>query len=163
MPVSQEQVDHHIPARKSRDMKPASFTLNMTSMIDVVFQLLIYFVITASFVMGEGVITANFPSGSGPSQPDPLDPKQPIRITLSSRGESGYRLDVDRAPTAPSTFGELAKMLEGMQVGKGGFFEADNPVVIAPSGDVRWQHVVNAFNAAVRARYKNIAFSQANQ
>ena len=56
--------------------------LKMTSMIDVVFLLLIYFVITASFAVGEGVITAQFPVGTG--EADPLDPpKNPIKIIVT--------------------------------------------------------------------------------
>jgi biopolymer transport protein ExbD len=133
--------------------------LNLTAMIDVVFQLLIYFIITASFTEGEGVITANFPVGSG-GAPDPLKLEQPIKITVASKGEAGYRLAVDKSPTDPSTFGDLYKMLEGMQESHGGYFKDDNPVVIQPTADVRWQHVVNAFNAAIRAKFKNIAFAQ---
>ena len=42
-----------------------------------------------------------------------------------------------------------------------GSFKPDNPLIIEPDGRVRWQHVVNAFNAAVKARYTNVAFAQA--
>ena len=133
--------------------------LNMTSMIDVVFQLLIYFIITSNFVPGEGILQATMPQGTG-AAPDVERLQQPIKILVSSRGETGYRLDVDKSATAPSTFGDLGKMLEGMREDKGGTFAADNPIIIQPTGDVRWQHVVNAFNAAVRARFSNIAFGQ---
>ena len=37
--------------------------------------------------------------------------------------------------------------------------EADEvPVTIQPLGNVRWVHVVNAFNQAVRADYKKVGF-----
>ena len=152
-------VHHKSARRKRKEVGPTRMDLNLTSMIDVVFQLLLYFIITASFTEGEGVITANFPTGSG-GAPDPLKLEQPIKIIVSSKGQTGYRIGVDKSPTDPSTFGDLHKMLEGMQEANGGFFKDDNPVIIQPSADVRWQHVVNAFNAAIRARFKNIAFAQ---
>ncbi len=40
-------------ARRRRHPEPASTELNLTSMIDVVFQLLIYFIVGTSFAMGE--------------------------------------------------------------------------------------------------------------
>jgi len=43
---------------------------------------------------------------------------------------------------------------------KSGVFKPGNRVVIKPGAGVRWQHVANAFNAAVRARYTNINFAQ---
>ena len=36
---------------------------------------------------------------------------------------------------------------------------AKTPVVIEPRGDVPWEHVVNAFNQAVRAKFKKIGFA----
>lgn len=159
--VSQEAVVHHVSQRKKRGREMGSMQLNMTSMIDVVFLLLIYFIITASFSVGEGVITAQFPVGTG--EADPLDPpKNPIKIIVSTYGTSGCRLDVEQAATAPSTFSGLRKLLEGMQDTNGGPFSDETPVVIQPGGQVRWQHVVNAFNAALGARYKNIAFAQSS-
>jgi biopolymer transport protein ExbD len=37
------------------------------------------------------------------------------------------------------------------------------PVMIMPAVNVRWEHVVNAFNQAVRAKFKKIGFSYAKQ
>jgi biopolymer transport protein ExbD len=157
--ATQEQVVHHKSARQKRKKETGNMELNMTSMIDVVFLLLIYFVITASFAVGEGVITANFPAGTGPAEDVPKL-EEPIKIIVSSRGETGYRLDVNKSATAPSTFADLIRILKGMQ--ESGLYSDENPVVVQPSGDVRWQHVVNAYNAALSARYKNIAFAQAS-
>ncbi|MEM9296657.1 MAG: hypothetical protein AAGA57_12730, partial [Planctomycetota bacterium] len=45
--------------RTRRRRGPAGgFELGLTSMIDVIFQLLIYFVVTANFMIGEGVLDA---------------------------------------------------------------------------------------------------------
>ncbi len=159
----QQETVHHHPRKAKKKSTSTNMELNMTSMIDVVFQLLIYFIITSNFVPGEGIIQATMPAGTGSAAEVPKL-EQPIKIIVSARSGrtgTGYRLDVDKSAIAPSTFGDLGKLLEGMREDKGGAFSAENPIVIQPSGDVRWQHVVNAFNAAVKARYKNIAFAQA--
>lgn len=150
--------------RASRDLPPARMALNLTAMIDVIFQLLIYFVITAVFTPGEGIITANLPKGTG--TPDPLKmPEEPIRITVTAASRAGYRIEI-AGQGAPRSFEELYESLRIMQYDESrnllsGSHKPDDPVLIQPSRDVRWQHVVNAFNAAVRARYKNIQFAQA--
>lgn len=153
--ISQEVIVHHVSQRKKR-ASGGPKQLNMTSMIDVVFLLLIYFIITASFSVGEGVITAQFPVGTGDA--DPLDPpKNPIKILVTTNGTSGCRIEVEQASTAPISFTQLKQLLEQMREGA---FSDETPIIIQPGGQVRWQHVVNAFNAALAARFKNIAFAQ---
>lgn len=159
-----EAVDH-TASRSRRDIGPTKIQLNFTSMIDVIFLLLIYFVITASFVQDEGVLTANLPKGTGqPTTKIPPKPKRPIKIVLASTGLHGARLSIDSIG-GYATFTELSDQLIQMQYdpsrGLTGPYKPDHPVVIKPDGNVRWQHVVNAFNAAVRARYSTVAFAQA--
>ncbi len=155
---------HHHSLRKKRGLPPVKMQVNLTSMIDVIFQLLIYFIVTATFSVGEGAITAKLPTGPGtPSQAKP--PDRPLNIILSSASSSGYRISVRGAPSQPTSFSELGELLMRLQYNpeRGlteGAYKPDNPVIIKPAGDVRWQHVVNAFNAAVRARYMNISFAQ---
>lgn len=148
------------PPRKHRGIKGVRMDLNLTSMIDVVFLLLIYFIITSNFVMGEGVITSKFP---GPSpRADILEVKTAIRITVSGTGDGlkPYRLDIDKGQIAPANFTELYDVLSKLHTSNGGAFGEDDQIVIQPQRQVRWQYVVQAFNAAMRAKFKNIAFAQ---
>lgn len=159
-PAADDATVHHQSARQRRDMAPARMQLNLTSMIDVIFLLLIYFVITASFTQGEGVVTARLPAGTGTgATPEPE--KRPLRITVSDVGAFDYRLTVPSA--SPANFEELGVVLEQLQFNDrnpNGVYRDDDPVLIAPTGQVRWQHVVNAFNAAIKARYRNVSFAQ---
>ena len=163
----EEETVHHISRRSKRDMEPASMQLNLTSMIDVIFQLLIYFVVTASFTVGEGVITAKLPQGSGDPSTSPKPPETPLNIILTDAGVSSYRIQIDNFPSSPTTFTELQEVLIANQLnpelGRTGNYKPDNPVIIKPNGQVRWAHVVNAFNAAVAARYSNVSFAQASE
>ena len=163
--LSDEEVGLH---KKKKERKPAKMHLNLTSMIDVIFLLLIYFVITASFTMGEGVIVANLPRGTGQA-PDPDEPP-PLKITiqittLGNRGV-GYRVSLLGFHDAPRNFKDLGALLMKYQnnpnKGRHGRYPVDSPVIIQPTAQVRWQHVVNAFNQAVKAQYENINFAQVN-
>jgi len=166
-PAASQEAPSHESARSKRGVQAASMALNLTSMIDVIFQLLIYFVITASFTVGEGIITAKLPSGTGSSTEQVKPPERPLNIVLSSAGVYGVRINVAEYPQAPADFNGLSDILRRLQhnpeKGLTGPYPDDNPVLIKPDGAVRWQHVVNAFNAAVAARYKNVSFAQATE
>ncbi len=158
-----ESMEHKARRRSSVHEKPGS--LNLTSMIDVVFQLLIYFIVTASFAQGEGIIIAKLPQSGGQASAEAEPPKQPLKIVLTSTGMSAYRINLDGYPAAPADFEQLGDLLETLrhdpQQGLTGPYKDDNPIIIQPDGKTRWQHVVNAFNATVAARYKNVSFAAA--
>jgi len=162
---AQDETVHHESRRKKEGLPPVQMQLNLTSMIDVIFQLLIYFVVTASFAINEGVIIANLPEQGGAQQADVEPPDRPINIVIISDGMAGYRLRFENQPRTPANFNELKEILIQIQnnpkLGRSGVYATDNPVIIKPDGRVRWQHVVNAFNAAVSARYEQISFAAA--
>ncbi|MBI1373970.1 MAG: hypothetical protein GC159_14705 [Phycisphaera sp.] len=151
-----------LPPKKGKAKPHKMGDLNLTSMMDVVFQLLIFFVLTASFAVGEGILPAELPVGQG-KQADTDTPKQPIKVLLKSAGGEDVLIQLEGMPTAPADFPELYQTLRSMQVGSGGAFAVynkDDPIIIKPDSTVRWGHVVNAFNACVRAKYENINFSE---
>ena len=164
----QETVHHEPQRKKNRGLEPVRMTVNLTSMIDVIFQLLIYFIITATFVIGEGVLTVKMPQGPGKPKPQNTPPAQPLNILVNSAGVDGigYRVTIEGV-AEPADFTELAHSLIQLQYdpdrGRNGPYKPDNPLIIKPAGEVRWQHVVNAFNASLRARYTNIRFAQPGQ
>jgi biopolymer transport protein ExbD len=152
------------PRRKRAGAGPLSMRINFTSMIDVVFLLLVYFVVTANFATDEGVLSAKLPASPGLSRASVGPPKRPLRIVVSSAGRHGYRIRIDGIGTAPGDFAQLAQSLTELQYdperGLRGPYKDDHPVIIEPDGAVRWQHVVNAFNAAIKARYRNVSFAR---
>jgi biopolymer transport protein ExbD len=155
---------HRTIGRSSRPRKglalfrrPSPMRLNLTAMIDVVFQLLIYFVVTASFSQGEGVLKARLPGEGQGSALGPPPPSAQLTVRVASTGTYAYRLAIEPGGLTPSSFHELADTLERLK----GVYGPDTPVIIQPDRALRWQHVVSAFNAAVRARYDNVAFATA--
>ena len=161
--VKATQTVHHESARQKREVSKEVGQLNLTSMMDVTFLLLIFFILTASFALNEGVLKAELPRGPGTPSPDTVPPK-PIKIILTSRGMSEATIQVENAPQAMADFEGLYQWLSGNRrsgSNPNGIYADDDPVIIQPGTDVSWQHVIDAFNAATRARYKSVNFAEA--
>ncbi|MBI1336018.1 MAG: hypothetical protein GC164_03545 [Phycisphaera sp.] len=161
--MTTEEVPHHKKAKK--DMEPAKMGLNFTSMIDVIFQLLIYFVLTSNFAVGEGVITAELPRGGAAAASTEM-PDLKLNIVLSHLNVYDCIITIEGSSDRIANFTALKQTLEDLQFDPShgrhsGAYKPDDPVIIKPDGETRWQHVVNAFNASIAARYKNISFAQA--
>ncbi|NBC11228.1 MAG: hypothetical protein GVY24_05750 [Planctomycetes bacterium] len=161
----ESQLQKHEIARhesRSRKRKTDISQLNLTSMIDVIFLLLIYFVVTATFVEDEGVLIAKLPTGSGQEAPPEELPVENININITSYDQTGAIIEVGAQRF--SNFRDLTAYLISIQnnpaKGRTGYAAPDNPIIIRPGGEVRWQHVVNAFNSSVRAAYTNVSFAQ---
>lgn len=146
--------------RARRRRQPARLGLNLTSMIDVVFLLLVYFMVATEFKLGEEIYRLDLPRRGAPADPFVL-PRDPLHIVLASTGPV-CRIRLPGPYAQPAGFGELHGFLvENRRTAGavGGLFEADHPIIIEPTGTTRWEHAMEAFNAAVRARYTNVTFA----
>jgi biopolymer transport protein ExbD len=133
-------------------------SLNIVPMIDVTFLLIIFFVVTTTFKRAEGLLTTKLPRDAGAAQVAlPISPIV-VRLQQYGPGPGDYRLLVDQFVNSPATFGELTEFLQQVQQNPG--FSAETPVVLAADPDVNWDHVVNCWNAALRAGCLNISFGR---
>ena len=123
----------------------------LTPMIDVTFQLLLFFLLTCEFREMEGFIPGSLPSRSGR-----IDDLEPVKVTLhrSAAGTAYYRLD-----GSTGMIGGPERLYRALMNRQAVLGTADAPVLIEPRADVPWQYVVEAFNQAKRARYTKIGFS----
>jgi len=153
--------------RRRRRRPAGDIGLNLTSMIDVVFLLLVYFMAATEFRSGEEVYKLDLPERSGAAASDPFElDDEPLRIEVRSRGPvadelslAGAGITVPGPYPQPMDFRELRTLLEELLVGGArGLFPRDHPVVIDPVGTTRWQHALAAFNAAASAGYENVTF-----
>jgi biopolymer transport protein ExbD len=131
-------------------------------MIDVTFLLLVYFLAATEFKLGEEVYRLDLPR-RGAADPFAL-PREPLRIVVASTaGDTGYLLRLSGAAETPRTFQELFEFLRQARRTDGldGLFEPDHPILIEPASTARWEHAMEAFNAAARARYTNVTFAPA--
>ena len=157
-----DEVIEHTTSRQRHGRARPRIALNLTAMIDVTFLLLVYFMVATEFKLGEEVYRLDLPArqASAPSDPFDLD-DEPLRVRVYStgRGPNAYRLQVEGPYRQPRTFDELHEFMRSRLIGRGapgGLFAHDHPIIIQPSRSTRWQHVLNAFDAAARARYTNI-------
>lgn len=156
--------EHRKLLREPRER--ARVALSITPMIDVVFQLLIYFLLTAGFVGNERHLRAQTPPepaaressrGAIALERDPLV----IRVR---RGADGPSIALGGGLASPRDARELAQILRDAIVSPSnphGLFAEDHPVRIAAAPDVPWQDVVEVFQSVVAAGYRAVAFGGA--
>jgi hypothetical protein len=155
------------PPRARRRTAPALglVRLNLAAMIDVVFLLLMYFLMATNFSLGEELFRLQLPQSLGSeAETDPFDlPEQPflIRVGSTGPGPGDYRIDLEGGFAPPATFDILYQIMNGLQVrdgSTGALLFPDTPIIIQPSKGCRWEHAVNTLNACLRARYTNVQF-----
>lgn len=165
--------EHAETARRGRPRRERgrpTIALNLTAMIDCVFLLLVYFMVATEFKVGEEIYRLDLPERgvalAAPDDPFELD-DEPVRIRVASVGSGGseYTLRLEGPfPHQVDTFDALFRFLRDRQINAetvGGLFPTDHPIIVAPARRTTWEHAVEAFNAAVRARYTDVTFAPA--
>jgi biopolymer transport protein ExbD len=127
-------------------------------MIDVTFLLLVFFILTFTFRPAEGEIPSALPSPDDDGRDVIGLLCEPIEVRVLPAGPQGADAiyEMRGAAGVITTPHELHNQLLARRQLLGG--QAD--VVIRPTRDVRWQHAVEAFNQAVRARFKTVTFKR---
>jgi biopolymer transport protein ExbD len=133
-------------------------SLNLTPMIDIVFLLLCYFLMMSQFRTPEGVLGARLPATRGGVLAE--IPRTPIRVRFQPDAGVPARctVTIDQFTASPLEIHLLAGKLRQIREGAPGF-DADTPVHLLADDDVAWDHVVNAYNAALAAEYMKIFFA----
>jgi biopolymer transport protein ExbD len=130
----------------------------LTPMIDVTFQLLIYFILTTTFRVAEGQIPGNLPTNIGQQQTQALE-VEPATLRLIPKGrylnQIEFALDGDEPTEKPE---ELRRKLESRLEGLG----ENAQLRIVSRTTVAWQHVVEAYNQAVAVGWKDIGIRPPN-
>jgi biopolymer transport protein ExbD len=153
-PSDQESTPHR---RKRVTLRVAA--LNITSMMDLVLNLLLFFVLTASFAAGEGTLPARLPKIPGPDDEVGLGENQPTKLVVSliATGRGPAMIQLEGVPATIRDAAELFEKLDGFR--HNGVYAAADPIVIRVDPLVRWNDVVDAFNALVRAKYTDIGIA----
>ena len=143
----------------ARNRRSSTIGLNLTSMIDVVFLLLIYFMVATEFRSAEASFPMDLPEERR-NATVVLD-EQPLVVLVESTGTllSDIRLQLEGPWDPVDTLEGLRTFLKVNRAdgfGSSGLFTPDHPILIRPSSNTRWEHAVAAYNAVVQARYANI-------
>ncbi len=121
-----------------RNPQAAEFTVNLTPLIDVVFLLLIFFMVTTSFSQ-ESRLAINLPEADAGS-PEQAEP----RIDVVVDRDGGYLVNGRRLAN-----NSLATLVSALESEAGG--DRDLLVVLAADADARHQAVVTAMLGIERA------------
>ena len=154
--IEGDETVHYVSPRAKRGRGKAKIAVPMTPMIDVTFQLLIYFILTTTFRQLEGQIPGTLPK-AGTSGAATIERLQtPIKITLHPTGEAneGVAYEVSGVHERIVDPQILKSVLTGRKQAGG----AKSPVIINARRDVRWRFVVEVFNQVVANEFQNIAF-----
>ena len=157
--VEGDETIHFNPPRKQRPKPKADMQPPLTPMIDVTFQLLLFFLLTCEFRESEGMIPGTLPAkGNFTQVTSDTPPLEPITIKPRAsidRKSAGYEMT-----GIPTVLDGPQKLFDALMARKAALGSDEVPVVILPGNDVPWEFVVEAFNQAVRAQYKKIGFGQ---
>jgi biopolymer transport protein ExbD len=144
-------------AKRTTREDPPRMQPPMTPMIDCIFQLLLFFLLTPSFSANEGYLTTNLPQSEGPNAGVQ---KHLERIKIGLEAEEPNSENVSITLNDTQSLGDnFEGLLSALQAFRAQGIAADHPVLIAPNMDVRHKWVVAAFDMAVAARFTNIQFA----
>ena len=127
-------------------------------MIDVVFLLLIYFMLAMNFTSEERAIQMDVAADQqAPESADPFAlPEQPIMVIVRSTGDGAqdYGLSTDSPSIgALHSFDDLARALNAARTA---ILDDDQRFVIAPDASTRWEHTVAAVSAVRRGGFNRV-------
>ena len=151
----------------------AAISTNMTPMIDVVFQLLVFFIATTHYASDERVIAMDLSRRIAVTTPrgastevaapplKPLDPfamnDEALHLSVGIDGVIVAGAPLRRTFTPAELRATLASELRG-SAHPNGMFQPGFPVVIAPADNAPWEIAVEVLDAAVAAGFRNVGF-----
>lgn len=130
--------------RRQRNREEVS--VNLTPLIDVVFLLLIFFMVSTTFTK-ETHLAIDLPASSGALQPEQ---SQQVEITISKSGEfsvNGQGLVNGQLQTLKRA---LSKVSEG---------DSQRPLIITADANTPYQSVVRAMDAAGQLGFTNLSMT----
>jgi biopolymer transport protein ExbD len=131
--------------------------LNVVPLIDVLFLLMIFFVISGTFALGEGILASRMLPAGASSTGVPL-PFSPILVEFRMAPPGSGRVEIRVAGKAEPmhSMPELTVALLTLRSTAG--FDHTTPIVIKSDDEVPWDAIAGGWNAAVRAGFHDIGF-----
>lgn len=121
--------------------------LQMTPMIDIVFQLLIFFIMTFKIVLAEGDFNIRMPSASASAQQEPVDsPTLQVKLKANADG-SLARISIEG--TSLASFDELQQIIIRRVQSSGGPSAEGSDLEVEIDADyhLKYDYVIQAITA----------------
>lgn len=120
--------------------------VNLTPMIDVVFLLLLFFMVSTSFIR-ESSLKVNLPEATGEAM---LEQEQPVDIVIQADGQ----FLINGEALAVVSRESLQKVLRSV-VGD----NEDPHIIISADADAQYQHIVTAMDTAQQMGYTKLTLA----
>lgn len=120
--------------------------VNLTPMIDVVFLLLLFFMVSTSFIR-ESSLKVNLPEATGEAM---LEQEQPVDIIIQADGQ--FLINGEALPVV--TRDTLKNVLKSV-VGD----NRDPHIIISADADAQYQHIVTAMDTAQQMGYTKLTLA----
>ncbi len=133
-----------LKAIDSRD----GFSIRMTPLIDVVFLLMIFFIMTLNFLETEGILENRLPEQNKRTKSDQQKDWEIVRIRLVA-GEDKPMIHLQERIL--NDFDELLRYLN--------LLPRKIMIVIDPDSKVAYKHVISAYDTCLKSKKSNIVFS----
>jgi biopolymer transport protein ExbD len=171
---SKPKQEEEVYVCRRKVMPPVKIFPPLMPLIDVMFTLMMFFLVAAKIRQPEGLIPANLPKITAAAAQSTV--LESVRLSLYATGDDNTGLKIEQtgngelvAEFTPDKDRKVnAQHQEVMVQALAQFLrrrydpassETPQPVTITPLGNVRWEHVVNVFNQAVKAKYKEIGLA----
>ncbi len=126
------------------------FSNNMTPLIDVIFLLMIFFLMTFNFQKEEFVLDNRLPQIGSQSSEDPTKDWETVRLRIRMVKESGA-LKILLQERVVKTYTDLLYYLDQLP--------EDILLVIEPANNVPYRHVIGVYNTCLKSNKEDIVFS----
>lgn len=129
--------------------------LNVAPLIDMVFLLLVYFMVTASLVRSEADLSIRLPGMLAQPKAVEMADEQIIEITENGRiFLNGREYDQGSEQMLPELAGLLVRYRMACEAA-----QTEALITISPDNETRHQRVIDVLNACAAADIKNVTFS----
>ena len=137
-----------------RDTSSGLFKLEMASLIDVVFLLLIYFMVTASLIKKEGDLGFMLPNADPVPQVD-----VPIELFIEIAADGVVRLEGMRFDRDDRALQTMTKQIDGLRQiaqSQGSKFYVN----LQPHKKAKHGRIVDVMDACAKAKVENLGFAE---
>jgi len=132
---------------KATDNK-GRLVIMMTPLIDVIFLLMIFFIMTLNFLVPEGILENRLPDQARTEKYEREKDWEVVKIHVA-RGREGPQIYLQERRVAG-----LSDLLLNLHR-----LPRDIIVVIEPEAKVAYKHVISVFNTCIKAKKTNISFT----
>jgi biopolymer transport protein ExbD len=133
--------------------------LNVAPLIDMVFLLLVYFMVTASLVKSEGDLSIRLPGAVSQSESVDMPDEQIIEITETGRVFlNGRSFDSETSHELPDLYATLLAYNTAARNSK-----SKAMITIMAADSTKQQRVIDVMNACAAAGIKSVTFSASTE